>query len=767
MQTRRAGLTIVVMLAYAVALPPSTRGAEPMDKSKATARVYGEWRILVKPDKGPEYNALIEERGLPLFRKAGGRMVGWWNSLIGNLYEHVTIWEYDDMAAFEQAVAFLGGEKKFAEFVAARDPLLTGEQNRFLRLVEHSEPPVLADPAKFVIHEVHRVPQNKMAAYVEFMTGKGLMLLKAHGFHPVGPWRVEVGSWCEVTYLFRFDSLSQRTRLIDEFSKHGDAKVYGDAIGNFVEEITTRLLTPAPFARGSSAQTALDPIHSTFLPHVAQVADGVFAAGFADRYGSANCGWVALSDSTLLIDVPRGLAVPEFLAEVARITGKPPRALALTHNRAGDEATIASLLDGGVSKIFTTAAIGARLSAAWKSARVLPVREFSQPSPIGDETVRVNILPADDVFQQGGAAVRVQGRSTVFAGPLVVNGPRAVLAGSNTELWAARLRSLGAEPAAHVIPGFGSWEGRQLLRRQRRFLEELRRQIGYLIAQGHSEAMLKEEIRLPADCLVWMPYDTPTLDDLEHVYRELTVPQAPFNGHAPDPNDPHPHALVLVGDQPHEPGHIIEGLRPLFEASGVVPHFTVDVRALSASNLAKVKLLVILRDGLQRPTADPATHFMWMTAEQQQAVKRFVNGGGGFLNLHNSMGLYPENGPYLKLVGGRYIGHGPLERFRVDVVDASHPITRGIEAFSVADEQHTPPYDAAKVHLLLRNRSDDGKTAAAAGWAYEPGRGRLCHLANGHTRESLDNPTYQKLLRNAIDWCLRHPPSVGQSGKAQ
>jgi hypothetical protein len=233
-----------------------------------------------------------------------------------------------------------------------------------------------------------------------------------------------------------------------------------------------------------------------------------------------------------------------------------------------------------------------------------------------------------------------------------------------------------------------------------------------VIAQGHSNASLKNEVRIPATDLVWMPYDTPTLEDLAHVYRELTVPIAPFDGRAPDPLDPIPHALVLVGDQPHEPGHIIEGLKPIFEAVGVVPHFAVDVRALTAGNLSKVKLLVILRDGLERPTDDPALNYRWMTLPQQEAVVRFVTGGGAFLNLHNSMGLYPDAGPYLKLVGGRYIGHGPLERFRVEVVDADHPITRGVDGFSVADEQHTLPYDGSKVHLLLRNRSDDGKVIA-------------------------------------------------------
>ena len=92
-----------------------------------------------------------------------------------------------------------------------------------------------------------------------------------------------------------------------------------------------------------------------------------------------------------------------------------------------------------------------------------------------------------------------------------------------------------------------------------------------------------------SDCFAWTPYGNPTAEDIEHVYRELTVPTAPFCGRVPAPSDSRPHALVLIGDQPHEPGHLEEGLRPVFDATGVIPHFTVDVNALSAQNLAKVR----------------------------------------------------------------------------------------------------------------------------------------------------------------------------------
>src|SRR5262249_31661541 len=157
------------------------------------------------------------------------------------------------------------------------------------------------------------------------------------------------------------------------------------------------------------------------------------------------------------------------------------------------------------------------------------------------------------------------------------------------------------------------------------------------IALGRPADAVRSDVRLPPDYLVWMPYDTPTGEDIDHVYHELTVPAAPFNGRPPQKDDPRPQALVLIGDGPHEPGHIEDGLRPVFEATGVVPHFTVDVRALSAGNLAHVQLLVILRDGLMRPGTGPKSDYVWMTPEQEKAVVDFVEGGGGFLNLHNAL----------------------------------------------------------------------------------------------------------------------------------
>lgn len=223
-------------------------GAAERAGQLAAPRAYGEWRIQIKPDQLDEYAALIESKGLPLFRGAGGRMVGWWRTFVGDLYEHVTIWEYDDLAAFEQAAGKLGADKRFAELANLRDPLLAGEQNRFLHLADFGTRPAFPEQSKIVVHEVHRVTDSERDAYLLFMQNKGLPTIKSHGFRPVGPWLTGIGNRSEVTYLYLYDSLAERDKLLAAFAKSEDARAYETKLSELIDEATTRVLVPADFA---------------------------------------------------------------------------------------------------------------------------------------------------------------------------------------------------------------------------------------------------------------------------------------------------------------------------------------------------------------------------------------------------------------------------------------------------------------------------------------------------------------------------------------
>jgi len=472
-------------------------------------------------------------------------------------------------------------------------------------------------------------------------------------------------------------------------------------------------------------------------------------------------GWVAFDDHVTLIGAPPAELKEQCFLEIKARTALPVRDALLTHFQKGEAAAVRSLLKSGVnvfgSRDAVQAVLGALENDPAEERELLRkhLQELPRQRELGDARRRLEILDLGRSAGPGSAAMFVRDAGVLFAGAACVNGPRAELPGSDTRLWIESLEELEKLPIRTVVPGFGSVGGRELLSRQRRFLLELRRQVSYLVSQGRTLDSFRAEIRLAPEWLVWMPYDTPTPEDIGHVYGELTVPVAPFGRSATiSGSNPAPRALALIGDRYHDPAHLEAGLKEALGGAGISLTFAVDVRALSRENLKGMQLLVMLRDGIIWPDGPEKPYVVWMAPEQERAIVDFVEAGGGLLALHNSTGLYPEGGPYLKLLGGTYQGHGPLERFQVKVLDSGHPVTQGVSDYEVADEQHTPVPDRAKVHLLLESRSDEGVTAAA-GWVHEAGKGRVCYLANGHTREAMLHPMYQKLMRNGAQWCLR------------
>ena len=135
------------------------------------------------------------------------------------------------------------------------------------------------------------------------------------------------------------------------------------------------------------------------------------------------------------------------------------------------------------------------------------------------------------------------------------------------------------------------------------FLAELRRQVGYFIAQGQPHDDLQRVVRLVPDYLVWMPYDTPLAEDVEHVYQELTVPQSPFNGTPPHADRQTAARLGADRRSAARAGPHRRGIASRVRRGRRGAALRLRRQALSAENLARVPLLVILRDGLMRPQA--------------------------------------------------------------------------------------------------------------------------------------------------------------------
>ncbi len=246
-----------------------------------------------------------------------------------------------------------------------------------------------------------------------------------------------------------------------------------------------------------------------------------------------------------------------------------------------------------------------------------------------------------------------------------------------------------------------------------------------------------------------------------------------------------PRCLALIGDRYHNADYIRLSLNKVFADLNIPVDYTIDTAADLGTMLKNYQLFLILRDGMLWPGgyAGPdayvgyqmdlenrddfpaAKSVTWMTEAQGQAIKDFVNAGGGFYPMHNSSHISLGCKNYRDVMGGAYIGHPPLRPFEVHVTANAHPITAGIQTFMVNDEQHYVEYDKDPKYLILESENRDGLTyeeggrklggKAHAGWAHDYGKGRVVFTAVGHTVHAMWNPQYFELQKRSIKWLLK------------
>ncbi|MGH7932772.1 MAG: ThuA domain-containing protein [Candidatus Binataceae bacterium] len=206
----------------------------------------------------------------------------------------------------------------------------------------------------------------------------------------------------------------------------------------------------------------------------------------------------------------------------------------------------------------------------------------------------------------------------------------------------------------------------------------------------------------------------------------------------------------------------------------------------------------------------------YLNDDQNQFVRRWLAEGGRWLALHGTSGgratPVDENRRARKMVkmshhatlGSFFLNHPPVRKFRVDVADRGHAVTRGLPAnFETTDELYfIELQEPASCHVLLTTElpndpsppgfgfvydkdtslMPDGKTRVL-GYAYEVGKGGVTYIVLGHChnpannvqpfvdasvepsgatpklfRGSWETDAFERLLRNGIDWGTAQQP---------
>jgi type 1 glutamine amidotransferase len=131
------------------------------------------------------------------------------------------------------------------------------------------------------------------------------------------------------------------------------------------------------------------------------------------------------------------------------------------------------------------------------------------------------------------------------------------------------------------------------------------------------------------------------------------------------------------------------------------------------------------------------------------ALEDFVARGGGLLAVHAASASFKRSERWRKLLGGRFVGHGPIHRFRVEPAESADPIFRGLPAFEVRDELYRHEW-APDVRIHFHTEIDGTKEPVV--WTRQHGQGRVAYLSLGHVAGALRNETAAELLRRALTW---------------
>jgi len=208
-------------------------------------------------------------------------------------------------------------------------------------------------------------------------------------------------------------------------------------------------------------------------------------------------------------------------------------------------------------------------------------------------------------------------------------------------------------------------------------------------------------------------------------------------------------ALLLLGGLWHDFDGLARALNAVVEKQGWVMEASYDLDRLLHLDREGISLVIMYTCFSRRAEAADDTSQHKMSDAQIAGLTDWVQNGGALLALHASTVLGDSSASLGELLGGVFIEHPPAFSFSIHPIFGSHPITAGIAAFTVHDEMYIEQCGkAVTIHMIAVK---DG-VAYPLVWSRPESRGRVAHIALGHSSEVWGAEPYQRLILQTIGW---------------
>lgn len=137
-------------------------------------------------------------------------------------------------------------------------------------------------------------------------------------------------------------------------------------------------------------------------------------------------------------------------------------------------------------------------------------------------------------------------------------------------------------------------------------------------------------------------------------------------------------------------------------------------------------------------------------------VDHFGSTKQGLFLLHHSILAYPkydEIPSWSEIVGiqDRRFDYHLNQDVKIEIANADHPITKGVEGWQMVDETYTmaEPDDSCEVLMT----TEHSPSMHALAWTRQYKSSRVFCFQCGHDNVAFSHPSFRQVLQRGIEWC--------------
>ena len=153
-----------------------------------------------------------------------------------------------------------------------------------------------------------------------------------------------------------------------------------------------------------------------------------------------------------------------------------------------------------------------------------------------------------------------------------------------------------------------------------------------------------------------------------------------------------------------------------------------------------------------------------MSPAGKEKLLKAIAAGKGFVGFHSATDSFQSGGidPYIAMVGGEFVSHGPQQEATVTVTSPKFPGVGDAKSLTMREEWYALEKFADNLHVILVQETK-GMTGGQyqrppfpATWARMHEKGRVFYTSFGHRDDVWTNPAVQSIILGGMAWVMRN-----------